>query len=462
MKNVLILGGGLTGLTSAWKLAEADNNVTVIEKQDKLGGISSTFKHKNFNLDYGPHKIYTQIPEIMNEIKSLVKEENLLEIEKRSKIYLKGKYYDYPIGLKDILLKMNPLIGIKAGFSFGLRKAKNIVYKKEISYEDYLTNRFGKGIYELVFKPYAEKVWGNPKELDKELASIRVSVPSLSALLKNMLIKKKNPEISADKFYYPKYGIISLAEEMQENIEMNNGNILFNSYITEMKLNDNFIEEVKIKEKSKVKKMKPDFIISTIPIKELPKLLNAPQEIIDAADSLKYRPLILFYIVANKDGLFNDNWIFYPEKDIIFNRISEQKGFSKDMIPNDKTVLTVEITCDADSELFKLNNKELYEKVIADLEKVNILSRNDVSEYFSAKLKDVYPVYDLEFKKNLNIILTYLSNIQNLITNGRQGLFNYNNMDHCIDMGIKAARYVINNSNDWYEKIKEFNYKIVD
>ncbi|MBU0929643.1 MAG: FAD-dependent oxidoreductase [Nanoarchaeota archaeon] len=462
MKNILILGGGLTGLTSAWKLAEADNNVTVIEKQDKLGGISSTFKHKNFNLDYGPHKIYTQIPEIMNEIKSLVKEENLLEIEKRSKIYLKGKYYDYPIGLKDILLKMNPLIGIKAGFSFGLRKAKNIVYKKEISYEDYLTNRFGKGIYELVFKPYAEKVWGNPKELDKELASIRVSVPSLSALLKNMLIKKKNPEISADKFYYPKYGIISLAEEMQENIEMNNGNILFNSYITEMKLNDNFIEEVKIKEKSKVKKMKPDFIISTIPIKELPKLLNAPQEIIDAADSLKYRPLILFYIVANKDGLFNDNWIFYPEKDIIFNRISEQKGFSKDMIPNDKTVLTVEITCDADSELFKLNNKELYEKVIADLEKVNILSRNDVSEYFSAKLKDVYPVYDLEFKKNLNIILTYLSNIQNLITNGRQGLFNYNNMDHCIDMGIKAARYVINNSNDWYEKIKEFNYKIVD
>lgn len=461
MKNVVILGGGLTGLTTAWKLSDS-NDITLIEKDSKLGGISSTFKHKNYSLDYGPHKIYTQLPEIMNEIKFLVGEENLLEIQKRSKIYLKGKYYDYPIGLKDILLKMNPLIGIKAGLLFGLRKTKNIVYKKEISYEDYLSNRFGVGVYELIFKPYAEKVWGNPKELDRELARTRVSVPGLMTLLKNMIFKQKNPEISADKFYYPKYGIISLSEEMQDAIEINKGKILFNSIPTKIEVKDNLISEIKIKQKSKVKTIKPDFVVSTIPLKELPKLMNAPGEVINAANSLKYRSLILFYIAVNKDGLFNDNWIFYPGKDVIFNRISEQKGFSKSMIPENKTVLTVEITCDENSDLMKLKDKELYEKIITDLEKVNILNRKDIIEYFSVKLNNVYPVYDLSFKKNLDIVLNYLGKIQNLITNGRQGLFNYNNMDHCMDMGIKAANYIKNNSSDWYEKIKGFDYKIVD
>ena len=462
MKNILILGGGLTGLTSAWKLAEAGFNVTIVEKQGKLGGISGTFKHNNFNLDYGPHKIYTQIPGILDEIKNLIGENNLLEIQKRSKVYLKGRYYDFPLGLKDILLKMNPLIGLRAGLLFGTAKIKTIFSKKDISYEDYLVNRFGSGVYELVFKPYAEKVWGNPKELDVELAKTRVSVSSLTSVLINMLFKKQRPEVSAEKFYYPKNGIISLSEGMQKVIEMAKGKILLNSYAKDIKLTDKAIQEIKIKHNNKLVKIKPDFVISTIPIKELPALLKAPQNVIDAANSLKYRPMILFYIVVNKDGLFNDNYIFYPEKEVIFNRICEQKGFSKFMIPENKTVLTVEITCDESSELFKLKDKELYEKVIADLEKVEILNRKEVVEYFSVRLKDVYPVYNLNFKNNLNIILDYLSNIQNLITNGRQGLFNYNNMDHCIDMGIKASRYIINNGNDWYEKIKDFNYKIVD
>jgi len=203
MKNILILGGGLTGLTSAWKLAEAGFNITIVEKQGKLGGISGTFKHKNFNLDYGPHKIYTQIPNILDEIKNLIGENNLLEIQKRSKVYLKGRYYDFPLGLKDILLKMNPLIGLRAGLLFGTAKIKTIFSKKDISYEDYLVNRFGSGVYELVFKPYAEKVWGNPKELDVELAKTRVSVSSLTSVLINMLFKKQRPEVSAEKFYYP-------------------------------------------------------------------------------------------------------------------------------------------------------------------------------------------------------------------------------------------------------------------
>jgi len=462
MRKIAILGAGLTGLSSAWKLSE-NNKVEVIEKNDYLGGISGSFKHDEYTLDYGPHKIYTQIPYIQKEIEELVGKDNLLEIPKRSRIYLKKKFFNYPVSFIELILKLNPLLTFKIGMSFMFRKIRNIFYKKEKTYEDYISNRFGHAMYKLIFEPYAEKVWGDPKKLSYELAKTRVSIPNLSTLIKSMIFKKSNPEISADVFYYPKYGISTLAERMWEEAEINKGKLHLNSNIKNIKVKDNFIEEIRYKEKSKEKKIKSDFVVSTIPINELPKLMNAPNDVKKAAKKLEYRSLILLYIIINKKRLFLDNWIFFPEKDIIFNRISEQKGFSVQNVPGDKTVLTVEISAEEDGYLMNLDDKELFEKAIIDLEKTGILTRNDVESYFLIKMDKTYPVYDLNFKKNLNVILEYLSNIKNLITNGRQGLFNYNNMDHCIDMGIKAARYIENEDTNWSEITKEFeNYKIVD
>ena len=188
-----------------------------------------------------------------------------------------------------------------------------------------------------------------------------------------------------------------------------------------------------------------DIVILSLPVQYIENFLKSnccffkKGAIVLDICSVKLKPVSLMKQYLPKDVNFiGTHPLFGPQ--------SIKNGFS-----GQKIVLTTEV-----------ENKELYEKVIADLEKVGILNRKEVVEYFSVRLKDVYPVYNLNFKNNLNIILDYLSNIQNLITNGRQGLFNYNNMDHCIDMGIKASRYIINNGNDWYEKIKDFNYKIVD
>lgn len=469
MKKVLVLGGGITGLSTAWKVSEDTNlSVEVLELRNTLGGISTTFKHKEYLLDYGPHKIATQIPEVLNIIKDLIGDD-LLVIPKKSKIRLIGKYFNYPLGLKNVILEMNPLIGLKCGLSSGKTMISNMIKKKkDITYTDYVTNRFGKGIYKLIFEPYAKKVWGNPEKLSFELARTRIAIPSMFTMLKNLLFGNKNkPQISVDQFYYPKKGIIMLTEALVKKIKSKEGIIQKEANPKVINLLNDRVDNVIYEKNGKKVQTKADMLISTIPIEKLILLIQPPppQNIIEAASNLRYRSLILFYVVVGKPRLFNDNWIFFPEDEFIFNRLSEQKGFSESMIPEDKTVLTVEITCETNNEIYNASKEDLFKKVITDLEKAGILKKSDVLDFFIVKLKNIYPVYDLDFKKNMDIILEYLKSIKNLYTNGRQGLFNYNNIDHCMDMGFILAEHISVNGtkNDWEQKNKRFNeYKIVD
>ena len=185
-KPYIILGGGVAGLAAAWKLAEANIPVLVFEKQNIIGGMAATFQYKEYTLDYGPHKIYSQLP-IFEEVKKFLKED-ILEVKKTSKIRLCGKYLNYPFGIKDIVIALNPMIAIKCGTSYGATSFLNMFRKKEDTcYENYITNRFGTGTYNLVFGPYAEKAWGDPKKLDKSLAMSRIAIPSLMEMIKRML-----------------------------------------------------------------------------------------------------------------------------------------------------------------------------------------------------------------------------------------------------------------------------------
>lgn len=486
-KSVVVLGAGVTGLSAGWKLAEAGLAVELLEKRDHLGGTAATFEHKGesgtYKLDLGPHKIYTQLPNILEEIQALVGED-LQTIPKKSRIRILGKYFDYPFKPVALFTKVSPFKSAGFGFSYMAAAAKRAVGAgKDTSYETYLTNRFGKGLYEAVFKGYAEKVWGgDPNDLDAELARIRVSIPSLMELLKRMAMGDKNKkEITAHEFYYPKKGCMELSDKMGQRITDNGGKIHLSSWPTEIRTHGKRIEEVLFEENGATKSLDPSFVVSSIHLGQVVKLMRPlpPQEVLAAASQLKYRGLILLYIVVKKPRLFADNWIFYPEKELIFNRISEQKGFSESMIPQDQTVLCVEITCTTSSEQGKggdggkekgdanwnASDRELFDRAVADLEKCEILKKDEVVDYFTVRLRNKYPLYEVGFQRHLDAVSNYLEEFENFLTIGRQGLFNYNNMDHCLDMGFLAAKHILENRTraDWQETKKKFGtYQIVD
>jgi protoporphyrinogen oxidase len=383
-------------------LAEAGFDVTVLEKNASgVGGLASSFRHGDCTLDYGPHKIYTQLDFVLSELKRLLGDD-LLEQPKKSKVRLCGKYFDYPVVITQLLTRLNPITSAKCGFGFLAAKASKKDDAK--TYEDYLLQRFGRQTYELVFRDFASKVWGDPKLLDAELARARVSIPDLLEMLKRVVVGDRGKkEISAKTFYYPRQGIQEISSRMKQKIEEKGGKTLNGVSPKKLEKNGNHITKMVFEHEGKEKSVEADFFISTIHLQRSLALFGeVPGEVAKAGQEMKYRALILLFLEVNKDRLFDDSFIFYPEKEFLFNRLSEQKAFSKENVPEGKTVLCAEITCDTNSGLYAASDKEIFDKAIPSVEKAGFCTRDEVTGFFTKKSPQVYPVYSVGFKANLD------------------------------------------------------------
>lgn len=129
------------------------------------------------------------------------------------------------------------------------------------------------------------------------------------------------------------------------------------------------------------------------------------------------------------------------------------KNFSQDMSPKGKTSLFVEYFVFENDKIWNMKNDKLFDLTIKHLEKLGFLKKNEVINYHILKNKFVYPIYDLDYQKNLDIISEYLNKFKNLFWIGRPGRFKYNNQDHSLEMGIEAARSIISKNKIDIDKI---------
>lgn len=453
-KSVVILGAGVAGLAAAWKLSEAGYDVTIVEKMDHIGGLATTFKWKKYKLDLGPHKFYTILPGILDVFKNLIGKD-LLSHPKTSKIRLFNKYLDYPVKVVDLLKKIGPWRAFRFGLDYLLAQLSS--FQSPGNSEDYLRQKYGNYAFKNIFLPLSEKIWGHPSQLDVSLALTRVPAPTIFQLVSGMIFGIKNQaHLSADVFYYARHGIGQMSKNMWNRAKKHGARLL--TKIEPVSIASNRIPL------SNKKVLRPDYIISTIHLKHLVSLILSPPKIRRAAASLKHRSLILVFIAFNKPRLFPQSWIFFPESKYIFSRLSEQKTFSQYMIPKNQTVLIAEIPCKFDSDIWHQEN--IINKVLTDLESAEIISSHDRPiDSKIIKIGHCYPLYDLNYKKNLQTILDYLSGIKNFYTIGRPGLFFYDNTDHSLDMGLRLADHIIsgNSQQSWQNLIRQFfTYRIVD
>jgi len=468
-KKILILGAGISGLAAGWQLSEKGFKVVILDSSNQIGGLSTSFEHNGFLLDYGPHKIYTQLDEVLEEIKNLLGQD-LCAHKKRSSVYLENRFFSYPFKMSELICGLRFGVALQCFGGFLATFLKKVGRRKEIiTYEDYVIDRFGRPLYNLVFKPLANKIWGEPRKISYILAEKRIPIPNMAQLIMNTLIKKdsNSPQIDAKVFYYPAQGIRQLVEAMQKRIMQNGGKILLNSRIRAINLDRRELKSLIFEQQGQERQEDFGFLISTIPIGEAIRLITPKfnGKILAAAEKLKFRSVLLVYIVLNKNRVIDDHWIFFPEEKFLFNRLFEQKSFSENMSPKDKTVLCLDLTYEKNGPMDTMDEKVFCEKVIQQLEDIGLIERKDVLEYFTYRRENVYPMYDLEYQNNLQILLDAEATMDNFFLLGRLGLFNYNNMDHCIDMGLKMARFLNGGSTkeEWARFRKGFEkYQIVD
>ena len=374
--------------------------------------------------------------------------------KKKSKFRLFDTYLDYPVKIVDLLKKIGPWRAFRFGLDYGLAQLKNTQSQNS---EDYLRSKYGNYAFKNIFLPLSEKIWGHPSQLDISLAETRVPAPTILEMITGIFfgVKGRN-HLSADVFYYPRHGIGQMSKALWDRSEKHGAKLLLST--EPVLVNANRITL------SNKKTLRPDYIISTIHLKHLVSLLPTPPQVVRAASDLKHRSLILMFLAFNKPRIFPQSWIFFPESKYIFSRLSEQKTFSPYMIPKNQSVLIAEIPCEFDGDIWRRDN--IVDRVLADLVSAEVISSDEKPiDSKVIKIGHCYPLYDLNYRQNLQTILDHLSRIKNFYTIGRPGLFFYDNTDHSLDMGLRLADHIIsgNSPKSWSKQISRFfTYRIVD
>jgi protoporphyrinogen oxidase len=450
MRKTAVLGAGLSGLAAGYVLTKNGNPVTIFEAENSVGGASKTISFDGFRFDLGGHRFYSKKQEINSFIKKVMGEE-ITEVQRVSKIYLNGKMFNYPLTIFNAFFHMGASKTTRILAEYFSRQIRNKMTSiSDVSYKDWVTNRFGKTLAQFFFIDYGEKVWGIPTDkLSSDFAKQRIRSLSLWGAIKNAMRRSaEKPNTLIHRFYYPKLGFGRIAERLAE--EIGNRSIRLNSSVEELKHSERRIESVKFRRNQSTQEVAVEDVISSIPITSLVKVLNPKPdaEVLRAAESLLYRNLIIVFLALDRDQVTDLTWMYFPGKDITFSRLHEPKNWSQSMAPEGKSSLVVEYFCSEGDAFWEEKDESLKDQTVFQLEKLGLIEKKDLMNYKVIRLRYAYPVYDLDYGSQLRVLMDYLSRFVNLQSVGRNGLFRYASSDHYIEMGIKAAKNLLGESHD--------------
>jgi protoporphyrinogen oxidase len=434
IKSIIVIGAGPAGLTCADRLAAAGRTVS-------LGG--ATF-------DLGGHRFFTKDEEVRRYVFELMG--GALELRRRkSTIRLWGKDFAYPLDVKNLLLRMNPLTTARAAADYLWAAARQrLVPRADVSFEDWVVNRFGRTLYEIYFGPYTEKLWGHPPgTISADWAAQRISLLSLwDVFLLLLKIKKEKPKTYATEFHYPRGGIGRMYEALAARAQNAGAEVRLNAEVFEVRREGDGVR-VSCRRAGRDETERADAVISTAPLPRLAEMIRPPcgADVAAAARGMAFRGLRFLNLVVNRPTVTDKTWIYVPELEFFFFRIQDLRNWSPSLCPPGKSALELEISCDPGDEKWRMSDDEVERICLADLAAVGLDMAGDVDAYGSSFSEYSYPVYDLEYKAKLKAVLTFVWPLENVITVGRGGLFRYNNMDHSIKMGLLAARHVAGGEN---------------
>jgi protoporphyrinogen oxidase len=444
-KHITILGAGLAGLSAAWHLAKWGNSVRVIEREPEVGGMTLTVRKGDYRFDLGPHRFYSKDQYVLDKVQGLLGNE-LLTVDRISHIHLNGQFLDYPPNIANLLRCMNLKTSLRCLLDYiGTTRNGNSVGESEIDFKTWVVNRFGNHLYEIYFGPYTEKVWGVPPQyLSAELGRRRITVPNLTNVLLRLIIPNYGDQKTyTDHFWYPEPGIGRITERMAEEILQHGGELLLGHKVEKLYLEQDRVVEVVVDDGGGLKYLPCQEVLSTIPIPLLLESMDpAQKDLIDQAKKISFRSLIFVFLMLNRPQIGKAHWLYFPDIEFIFNRVSEPSMFSPGHAPPDKTSLCVEITCEEGDELWSLSQEDLSKRVVGDLTRVGLIKSDQVEAVFTYHFPWGYPIYTIKYKEILKYLLSSVDQITNLTTFGRQGSFDYSSMSEAIANGYKIAKLV--------------------
>jgi protoporphyrinogen oxidase len=448
-KRIAIIGAGPAGLTAAYLLSKVNQNVVVFEKDPKyVGGISRTESYKGYNFDIGGHRFFSKSKEV-EDFWTEILGDDLIDRPRSSRIYYNKKFFAYPLAAMEALTKLGV---IESGLCVAsYLRAKAFPIKDPQNFEDWVTNQFGKRLFNIFFKTYTEKVWGTPcKEISADWAAQRIKGLSLSSAIKNAIFKPKNTGGNKDKviktlidtFRYPKYGPGMMWEVCVEKIKGFGGEVRMNTGVSSIEYANG---SWNVNLQNAPAETGFDYVISSAPMRELipniyPKV--APKTLA-ASQALKYRDFLTVVLIMKDKNVFTDNWIYIHDPSVTVGRVQNFKSWSPYMLPDPSMACYgLEYFCFEGDGLWTSSNETLINLGKKELEQIGLGKAVDVVDGYVVRQPKAYPVYDAVYKDNVDVIKEELKNYPGLYLVGRNGMHKYNNQDHSMMTAMLAAKNI--------------------
>jgi len=429
--DITILGAGPAGLAVGYYAKKNGLPFKLYEADNRIGGNSTTFRAGRFFFDSGAHRFHDKCPEVTKEIKELLGED-LIKICIPSHIYHKGRFIDFPLSPLNLMINLGLYDCFKAGFQLLIGRLK----KRGVSqdFESFALATYGRTIAKYFLLDYSRKLWGKPCcQLSPNIAGKRMKGLSFkSFLLEAIFGKKLKTEHLDGSFYYPKMGIGIIAQKLAE--ACNEKNIIKNAKITKILHSHNQIQAIEV---NGIDIIQTDEIVSSLPLKPFLQMMEPkpPQEILELAESLSFRNIILVVILLNKESVTKSATVYFPDSQFPFTRIYEPKNRSKYMSGQGKTSLVVEIPCEEKGALWDSADNVLTRQVSSHLTEIGWIKEEEIIGVLVKRLPHAYPRLEMGFEKKLKKIYAYFQHFNNLKFSGRGGRFIYAHIHDMMKFG---------------------------
>jgi protoporphyrinogen oxidase len=446
MNDLAIVGAGPSGMAAAYETVRHGGSVTVIERLNRVGGLSRTIPHDGCLFDIGPHRFFTKNEEVRQLFADVVAED-LVRVPRLTRIFFRNKFFNYPLTPANALFGVGVVDAAAIMGSYTSQRILRAMAPREpMNFEEWITDQFGSRLFNLFFKNYTEKVWGIPcTQIGADWAAQRIKGLSLIQAIWNALYKSKQKTIKTlvDEFLFPRLGAGQFYEKMAATVSLKGGEVRTGCEVTQVQRDGFRIRSLTLKRTDgRTETIEARHFLSSAPLTEIVLAMTPepPRDVIEACRGLRYRHHVGVHLKL-KQNPFPDNWIYVHSKDLKMARIANYRNFSKAMTDGEGvSPLTVEYFTFPEEETWRRSDEELVGLATAELRGMRLLDANAISSAFVVRSEKAYPVIEIGFQQKIDTIKSWLDKMENFLPIGRCGMFKYNNQDHAIATGLLAAR----------------------
>lgn len=441
--KICIIGAGITGLTTGYKLSKLGHEVEIFESASFSGGQASTINFENFEIEKAYHHLFVTDKAILELYKELDLEDELQWYKSKVATFAEKKIWSTTSPID--LLKL-PIIPLKdrinlALISLRLKLIKNWKKLESISAYQWLSKHVSDRTFEIIFEPLLRGKFGRYYKdicMPWFWAKIQTRVSSRN---------KKFDEILC----YPKNSFSLLIKKLENEIQNQGGSIKHNHLITSINTQDNKVSSVNYISDNKSKHIESfDAVVSTAPYSILSRLITLDKSITEKMNKVQYMSAVVMILIL-KNPISNYYWLSIADKEFPFLGIIEHTNLLPKEKYNNNNIVYITNYVEEDNELLDMNYEEVIEKYTPFIKSINnTFSKDEIIDYKFNKINYAQPIIPINYSSyripiKLPVFGLYSANTAQIYPEDR-------GTNYSVDLGQKVTNIILEDENGFIKR----------